>query len=102
MNPEEVLTQIRAMGFQLTHRSGGLRLDGGTKGRDEVRALIADHRQAMITLLEADALACAKHEASLAAGRLTAFPEHLHHLVDPVLVRACLADQPQPITKTAA
>ena len=93
MTPQEVLAQISARGYHLAYRPGGLRITGSVPATDEVRSLIAGHREALMTLLEEEAKAWAAMEASLAAGRLTSFPEHLHYLVDPVLVQACMDDE---------
>jgi len=102
---QEVLAQIQGQGYRLTLRPGGLRLTGIAQPTDEVRLLVAAHRAALMAFLEADAKAWSLHEASLEAGRLTPFPDHLHHLVDPVLVRACQVDEsrrPQPAARRAA
>ena len=93
MTPREVLSEMKGLGYRLTLRPGGLRLEGGGQPVSEVVALLTGHREALIALLDADARAWALHKAGLAAGRLTPFPQHLHHLVSPVLVRVCLEDE---------
>jgi hypothetical protein len=86
----EVLTLIQARGYRLSLRPGGIRLTGAAQPPDEVRLLIADNRGALLAFLKAEAGAWERHEASLAAGRVTAFPAHLLDLVHSSL-RALLA-----------
>lgn len=85
MTAEDVLTQVRARGYRLTLRPGGLRLTSSSQPTDDVRLLIADHRAPLMALLEAEDRAWSLHEASLAAGRVTTFPVHLMGLVHPSL-----------------
>ena len=85
MTPREVLGRAEGLGFHLSLRPGGLRLTGATEPPPDLLGLIAEHRPALLALLEADAA----HDASLAADRVTTFPDYLAHLVDPALLRAC-------------
>ena len=89
MTPPEVLSRAEGLGFHLSLRPGGLRLTGATEPPADLLALIAEHRDALLALLEEHAEARAAHDASLAADRVTTFPDYLAHLVDPALLRAC-------------
>ena len=89
MTPRELLGHAGGMGFHLSLRPGGLRLTGATEPPPDLLGLIAEHRPALLALLEADAEAWVAHDASLAADRVTTFPDYLAHLVDPALLRAC-------------
>lgn len=93
MTPREVLSHAEGLGFRLSLRPGGLRLSGGTEPPPELLGLIAEHRPALLALLEDDAEAWAAHDASLAEFRVITFPGYLAHLVHPALVRACRADE---------
>ena len=89
MTPPEVLGQVEGLGFRLSLRPGGLRLSGAGEPPPQLLALIAEHRPALLALLEADAEAWAAHESSLAESRVTTFPDYLAHLVHPDALRAC-------------
>ena len=93
MTPRDVLGRAEGLGFHLSLRPGGLRLTGATEPPPDLLALIAEHRDALLALLEEHAEARAIHEASLAADRVTPFPDYLAHLVDPTLLRACVATE---------
>ena len=93
MTPREVLGQVEGLGFRLSLRPGGLWLTGAGEPAPELLGLIAEHRPALIALLEADDEACAAHDASLAAVRVTTFPGYLAALVHPATLRACRADE---------
>ena len=89
MTPREVLGHAEGLGFRLSLRPGGLRLTGATDPPPDLLALIAEHRPALLALLECDAA----HDASLAAVRVTTFPGYLAALVHPATLRACRADE---------
>jgi hypothetical protein len=89
VTPPELRRHLEGLGFNLSLRPGGLRLSGAAAPPTDLLGLIADHRVALLALLEAEALIFAAHDASLAADRVTVFPEHLARLVHPSLVRAC-------------
>ena len=93
MTPREVLGHAEGLGFRLSLRPGGLRLTGAGEPAPELLGLIAEHRPALLALLEDDAEACAAHDASLAAVRVTTFPGYLAALVHPATLRACRADE---------
>ena len=89
MTPREVLGHAEGLGFRLSLRPGGLRLTGDTEPPPDLLGLIAEHRPALLALLEGDAA----HDASLAAVRVTTFPGYLAALVHPATLRACRADE---------
>jgi hypothetical protein len=93
LSPQDVLSRVTAMGYRLCYRPGGLRITGNIPVSDEVRSLIAGNRESLIAFLAGEAKLWAAMEASLAAGRVTTFPEHLHRLVQPALVKACQEDE---------
>ena len=93
MTPREVLRHVEGLGYRLALRPGGLRLTGATEPPQDLLGLIAENRDALLVLLESDAAAWAAHEASIAAGRITVFPESLAHLVHPSINRACAEDE---------
>lgn len=83
MTPREALVEVEGLGYRLALRPGGLRLVGRGEPSPEVLALIHEHRDGLLALLEEEARAWGAHEASLAAGRVTPFPAHLLDLVHP-------------------
>lgn len=83
MTPREALAGVEGLGYRLTLRPGGLRLNGKDEPPPELLALIREHREELMGFLEAEARAWASHEASLAAGRVTPFPAHLRGLLHP-------------------
>lgn len=83
MTPRALLAEVEGMGYRLTLRPGGLRLKGKGEPPPGVVALIQEHRESLLDLLEAEAAGQAAHEASLAAGRITPFPAHLRRYVHP-------------------
>lgn len=83
MTPREALAEVEGLGYRLGLRPGGLRLAGSGEPPPEVLALIQEHRDGLLSLLEAEARADAAHDASLAAGRLVPFPASLVPLVHP-------------------
>jgi len=93
VTPRDVLGRAEGMGFHLSLRPGGLRLTGATEPPPDLLGLIAEHRPALLALLEDDASRCAVHDASLAAVRVTTFPGYLAALVHPATLRACRADE---------
>lgn len=93
MTPREALAEIERLGFHLSLRPGGLRLTGDGEPPPQVLALITEHRPGLVSLLEAEEQTWDAHQASLVAGRITAFPAYLAGLVDPVLSRACATRQ---------
>lgn len=96
MTPRDVLGRAEGLGFHLSLRPGGLRLTGATEPPPDLLGLIAEHRPALLALLallEEHAEARAAHDASLAADRVTTFPDYLAALVHPATLRACRADE---------
>lgn len=83
MTPREALAEVQGTGYRLALRPGGLRLTGEGEPPPGVLALIREHRDGLLSLLETEARADAAHEASLAAGRLVPFPAYLVPLVHP-------------------
>lgn len=86
MTPGDILSELGKRGFRLILRPGGLHLTPpGDRGDPplDLFAQIAEHRPSLIEHLEAEARAWDAHEASLAAGRVTAFPAFLRAYVDP-------------------
>lgn len=83
MTPRAVLDEAEGLGYRLALRPGGLRLTGADAPPPDLLALIQEHRDGLLALLEEEAQRCAAHETSLAAGRLTPFPAHLVDLVHP-------------------
>ncbi len=102
MTPPEVLGQVEGLGFRLSLRPGGLRLSGAGEPPPQLLALIAEHRPALLALLEADAEAWAAHESSLAESRVTTFPDYLAHLVHPDALRACRGAEAERETRRKA
>lgn len=98
MTPREALAEVEGSGFRLALRPGGLRLTGPDEPPPEVLTLIREHRDGLLSLLEAEARADAAHEASLAAGRLVPFPAHLVPLVHPSIRHlVAVQDPPQKV-----
>lgn len=83
MTPGEARAEVEGLGFRLALRPGGLRLTGAGEPPPDVLALIHEHRNSLLALLEEDARLWAAHEASLAAGRVVPFPPHLLGYVHP-------------------
>ena len=93
--PREALAEVEGLGYRLGLRPGGLRLTGEGEPPPEVLALICEHREGLLAILEAEARAWAAHEASLAAGRVTSFPAHLLGLLHPSLRRLVADTEPK-------
>ncbi|WP_005035533.1 hypothetical protein [Holophaga foetida] len=90
--PQELLAKIEGLGYCLTLRFGGLRRTGeGEEPMPEVLILIGEHREALKSILEAEAKAWAASEASVAAGRMTIFPCNLLHFVHPSILESMTA-----------
>ena len=83
MRPRDLLVEIKALGYRLDLRPGGLRLQGPSQPQASLLNLIQENREGLLSFLEGDARAVASHMASLIAGRVTTFPEYLMHLVPP-------------------
>lgn len=83
MTPREARAEVEGRGFRLALRPGGLRLTGASEPPPDVLALIREHRDGLLALLEEDARLYAAHKESLAAGRVVPFPPHLLCYVHP-------------------
>ena len=90
--PREVLAKIEGLGCRLGLRPGGLRLAGEGELPPGILALIQEHRDGLLALLEEDARLCATHEASLTAGRILLFPPQLVEFLNPLLRRTVRED----------
>lgn len=99
MTPREVLAKVEWLGFGLALRPGGLRLTGRANPPFDVLALIHEHRDGLVSLLEAEARGDAAHEASLEAGRVTPFPAHLLALVHPSIRHLVAVQEPSQKTR---
>jgi hypothetical protein len=93
VTPREALAEVEGLGFHLSLRPGGLRLTGACEAPPELLSLVREHRPGLLSLLETEEQAWDAHQASLVAGRITAFPAYLAELVDPTLSRACATEQ---------
>jgi hypothetical protein len=60
VTPREVLGHAKGLGFRLSLRPGGLRLTGAEEPPPELVALIREHRDALLALLEWEAQAWPK------------------------------------------
>lgn len=83
MTPPEVLGRVEGLGYRLGLRPGGLRLKGEGEPPPEVLAMIREHRDGLLALMEATEKAWEAHEAGLEAGRVTPFPDRLRGYVHP-------------------
>ena len=97
MTPEEVMGRLKWLGYRLALRPGGLRLkrlEGEGEPPSEVRALIADHRDALLAYLEEFERHYAIHAESLAQGRIVPFQAHLLPYVHPSIRHLVAVQEP--------
>jgi len=83
VTPREVLAEMECLGYRLSLRPGGLRLSGKGEPLPDLLALIAEHREALLSFLKDEARRWRAHEESLAAGRIVPFQAHLLPYVHP-------------------
>jgi hypothetical protein len=97
MTPREAFAEVEGLGYRLSLRPGGLRLNGASEPPRELLVLINEHRDALLAFLDDDARRWTVHEASLATGRIVPFPARLLDFVHPSIRHLVATEESTPV-----